>query len=158
APSGTVSFTFNGSPAGSGASETGIYATSAASSSLGAGSYTYDASYAGDSNYNDIAASAVTDEPLTVDKGTLTLTTQIHNASHVNVGGAPHVPLGSGVHDPTSFPARRASDLAPSGTVSFTFNGSPAGSGASETGIYATSAASSSLGAGNYTYDASYAG
>src|SRR5262245_65869869 len=62
APTGAVSFTLNGAAVGNVAPEAPFYATSASSAALAAGNYTYDASYAGDSNYNAIPASGVADE------------------------------------------------------------------------------------------------
>ena len=66
------------------------------SAPLAAGSYTYNASVAGNDNY--LGATSA-DEPLTVDKAQLGIVTQIHDAGHDDVGGDAHVPLGSVVHD-----------------------------------------------------------
>src|SRR5262245_63866865 len=71
-PTGAVSFSLNGAAVGNVAPEAPFYATSASSAALAAGNYTYDASYAGGSNDNDIPASRVADEDFVVDKGTWT--------------------------------------------------------------------------------------
>ena len=49
---------------------------------LGAGSYSFRARFAGDANYNAVPGADVACEPLTVDKGTLSIVTKIHDASH----------------------------------------------------------------------------
>ena len=67
-----VSYQFNSVAAGSGLQSN----TSAA---LGAGSYGYAVTFAGDSNYNAITTAV--NEPLQIDKGTLTLSTTIYNAT-----------------------------------------------------------------------------
>jgi uncharacterized repeat protein (TIGR01451 family) len=121
---------------------------------LAAGSYTYQASIAADPNYNTATSPT---EPLTVDKGTLTLATTIHDASHNVVGGATHVPLGSVVHDNAKISGAVAG-FAPTGAISFTLNGnSVANKASAEAGFDATSVDSAPLAAGSYTYQASIA-
>ncbi|MGZ4390873.1 MAG: hypothetical protein ACXVRK_01945 [Gaiellaceae bacterium] len=125
---------------------------------LGAGSYAFRAQYFADSsdaNYSDSVPSVC--EPFTVDKGTLTLATTIHDASHNVVGGATHVPLGSVVHDNAKI-SGAVSGFAPTGAISFTLNGnSVANKASAEAGFDATSVDSASLAAGSYTYQASIA-
>ena len=77
----------------------GTVAHTSATAALGAGTYSYIATYSGDSNY----ASAIgTVEPLTINKGTITLNTTIYNAANNSVvTGA--LPLGSSVYDTVSF-------------------------------------------------------
>src|SRR5439155_1359548 len=124
-PTGTLSFRFfttidctgtNTSPAVS--AEAAFYGRSADSAALAAGVYSYDASIAADANYT--AAGPATCEPLTVDKATPTITTQIHNAAHGNVGGATHVALGSVVHD-TATIGNTIVGVPPTGALSFRF-------------------------------------
>ena len=64
-PSGAISFTLNAAPVANPA-EAGFSASTIDSAPLAAGSYTYNASVAGDNNY---IGDNSPDEPLTVDKG-----------------------------------------------------------------------------------------
>src|SRR5207302_933674 len=133
-----VSYTFNAAAAGTGD-------TSSIEGPLAAGGYAFQASFAGDSNYNPATSST---EPLTVDKGTITLVTTIDNET----GDTPvtgHVPLGTSVHDHGTFvgaPTRRTSDLT---QVSYTFNAAAAGTGD-------TSSTEGPLAAGGYAFQASF--
>ena len=63
---------------------------------LAAGSYSFQARFAGDANYNPVKGSDVACEPLTVDKGTLSILTKIHDSSHAVVT---FVPVNGIVHD-----------------------------------------------------------
>src|SRR5260370_28794959 len=67
---GNVTYTFNAAAAGSGA-------TSSTEGPLGAGSDSFQAIFATDSNY--VAATSAV-EPLTINKGTVTLSTNIRKA------------------------------------------------------------------------------
>src|SRR5262249_37482687 len=103
-------------------------ARSVDSAPLSAGSYTYDASVAGNDNY--LGAGAV-DEPLTVDKAQLSIVTHIHNAAHNPVGDSVSVPLGSVVHDTASVTGIvQGFPITPD--VSFTLNGNAVANGAAE--------------------------
>ena len=113
---GTVSYTFNGSAAGSGAQST-------TEGPLQAGGYAFQASSGGDSNY---IINSSGPESLTINQGTLTLLTTIHDAT---TGGTPTGVLGESVYD--TYTLSGAQPFAFTGTVSYTFNGSAAGSGAS---------------------------
>src|SRR5262249_58518984 len=92
-----ISFTLNNSPVSLNPNgETGVDARTADSAPLHAGSYTYKAAVASSDDY---IGGLSADEPLTVDKAQLSISTQIHDANHGPVGGNTHVPLGSVVHD-----------------------------------------------------------
>jgi len=165
-PTGSVDFKFFSGPCGEDGDQIGATSTvalvngvadpSAASASLAAGSYHYTAHYNSDNTAKWTSGDAPC-EPLTVDKAQLRIVTQIHDASHGDVGGATHVPLGTVVHDTATVSG--AVDGFPIGAVSFTLNGSgvasdPAADGAAT----ARSVDSAPLAAGSYTYNASVAG
>ncbi len=81
-----MNYTFNGNAAGSGAQST-------TEGPLQAGSYTFAANSTGDGNY---IVNASDPEPLTINKGTLTLNTAILDAA---TGNAPTGALGESVYD-----------------------------------------------------------
>src|SRR5262249_60880937 len=98
-PTGAITYTFNGAAAGSGG-------TSSTEGPLGAGSDTFQASIAADANY---VASTSSPEPFTIDQGTLTVTTTLHNAT----GGATiplnsHQALGTSAYDTASITDRKS--------------------------------------------------
>jgi hypothetical protein len=146
-----VSFTLNGNAvANLAAGEAGFTARSVDSAPLGAGSYTYAASVAGDNNYEGGVSG---DEPLTVDQARLSIITTIHNAAHQAVT---FVPVGSIVHDTASVTGFIAGFPLPS--VSFTLNGNAvANLPAGEVGFTARSVDSAPLVSGSYTYAATVA-
>src|SRR5262245_61891913 len=157
-PTGLVSFLLNGAPVANGATDPGFYATSVNSAPLAAGNYTYDASYAGDANYNPISFEGAPDEHFVVDKGTLTLTTTVHDANHNVVPDGGHVALGSVMHDNATLIGANP-NFAPTGAVTFAFSGGPLGPNApTEPPFYATSANTAPLAAGNYSFSAAFAG
>src|SRR5262249_34889171 len=101
-PTGALTFTFSGGALGANAAtEAGFYATSANTAALAAqvGAYSFSAAYAGDSNYNALSLHAPIPISFFVDKGTLTLTTTVHDASHTVVVDGASVPSGSVMHD-----------------------------------------------------------
>src|SRR4029077_21280389 len=105
-------------------------------------------------------ASSVDDEHFVEDKGTLTLTTTMHTASHNVVANGGHDPVGSVMHDNASLSGANA-NFVPTGAVTFTFSGGALGPNApTEPGFYATSANTAPLAAqvGAYSFDAAYAG
>jgi hypothetical protein len=133
---------------------------SADSAPLGAGHYAYQASVAGNDNY--IGASSDC-EPYTVNKGTLTLTTDIHDVNH-NVITA--IDAGGTVHDQANVSGINA-NFAPANSVAFTFyrngnctTGTPesAGSQAIVNGIAHPSDSEGPLNAGSYAFQAAYDG
>src|SRR5262249_2089610 len=124
---------------------------------LAAGSYSFKATYNGDTNYNSSIGDC---EPLTVNKANLTLATTVHKAPHVVVADGGHVALGTVLHDNATL-TRPVGSFAPTGAITFTFSGGAVGANATtEAGFYATSAATAALGASPtaYSFTAAYAG
>src|SRR5262249_34171089 len=147
---GALTFTFSGGALGANAAtEAGFYATSANTAALAAqvAAYSFSAAYAGDSNYNAIPSGTHNPDTFFVDKGTLTLTTTVHDASDSVVGAGAHVPLGAAMPDNASLRALPAA-LPISGALTFTFSGGALGANAAtEAGFYATSANTAALAA-----------
>ena len=116
---------------------------------LGAGSYFFLATYTPDlASQGTYTGGDSQCEPLTVNKAQLTIVTQIHNASHGNVGGATHVPLGSVVHD-TATVTGAVAGFNPSGAITFTLDGNLVSQiNPAEAGFTATTVDSAPLGAG----------
>ena len=138
---GTVNYTFqtgSGTPAAAGSG-----AQSTTEGPLQAGVYTFQASSTGDSNY---IINGSGPESLTINQGTLTLLTTIHDAT---TGGTPTGVLGEKVYD--TYTLSGTQPFAFTGTVNYTFNGSAAGSGAQST-------TEGPLGAGGYAFQASSSG
>ena len=115
-PSGAITFTLDGNlvtqinPA-----ELGFTATTVDSAPLGAGDYLYRASVAGDDNYIGDRSGP---EPLTVDKGTLSIVTKIHDTSHAVVT---FVPVNGIVHDTAHITGANNNFPVDTSKVSFTF-------------------------------------
>ncbi len=109
----------------------GIQTTNTAS--LPAGSYSFEAQYLGDGNYQESPMSAP--EPLQIDKGTLTLSTTIYNATTnaalplTGTGGAADAALGTSVYDTTTFSGVTTGFTPTASDVSYQFNSVAAGSG-----------------------------
>jgi hypothetical protein len=118
----TIDCTGDGSLAGNTGpdnSPTNLDRRSGDTQALGAGSYSFQARFAGDANYNPVKGSDVACEPLTVDKGTLTIVTNIHNSAH-NV--VTFVPVGGVVHDTAGVTAGQVTGFNPDLTkVGFVF-------------------------------------
>ena len=141
--------------------ESTFVARSADSAALAAGEYSYSASFAGDDNYNPAGPAAC--EPLTVNKGDLTIRTDIHNSAHAIVLS---VPVGSIVHDTATLGGAVAGFDPDLSQVSFTWYtngscegaGSPVANAAPESTYVARSVNSAPLAAGHYAYSASFAG
>jgi RHS repeat-associated protein/uncharacterized repeat protein (TIGR01451 family) len=144
-----LSFTFNGAAAGSGS------ATSSTEGPMGAGGYTFDSSFAGDSNYNP-ASSA--DEPFTIAKGTITVTTTIDNdANDQPITGS--VPQGTSVHDHATFSGATAGFTPTLANISYTFHNTiDASDSGSAAGSGGTSTVEGPLSAGNYSFTAHFSG
>ena len=134
---------------------------SAASAALGAGSYSYKASVAGDANYLGDDSDC---ENFTVNKAQLTATTKVHDASHTDITNG-SVALGSIVHDTAKLSGIVAGKTPAAITFAFysqaDCGGSPAAvanTGADQGDATADrSAASAALDAGSYSYKASVA-
>ncbi len=134
---------------------------SSATSALAAGSYSYKADYSGDANYNGSTGAC---EPFSVSKANLELATEIHNSAGDTVVTGP-VDLGTTVHDQGMLTGMVAG-FDPSANVAFTFypnnvcepQGSSAGSAAVVAGVAHPSNDEGPLGAGGYSFSASYPG
>lgn len=134
-------------------------AKSANSAALGAGSYAYRASVAGNDNYLGDDSDC---EPFTVNQGTPTVVTEVHNSSE---GVITTETLDAIVHDKATITG--IGGFTPSGNVDFTFftngNCSPTGAGAGAVALDGSGAAYPSttqtlFGAGSYSFKAHYAG
>jgi hypothetical protein len=162
-PTGTVTFTYfangtcagTGTGAGTGTLASGV-ATSGSEGPLVAGSYSFQATYSGDSNYLTSTGAC---EPFVVNKASsATVTTVQQGGSAVTA-----VALGTSVTDQAVVAGTGAGT--PTGTVTFTFfangtcagTGSAAGTGTLASGV-ATSSAEGSLLAGSYSFVATYSG
>src|SRR5262249_38763664 len=142
-----VSFTFNAAAVANAAAEGTFTATSVPSGALGAGSYTYVGTVGSNANY--IGATSA-DEPLTVDKAQLAITTTIHDAGHnVEIGRASGRERTEVPENATATDGIAGFALPP---VSFAFNAGAVANAAAEGTSTATSVPSGALGAGSYTY------
>jgi hypothetical protein len=162
-PSGNVTFYFydNNTCSGDPAATSGLFpltdgavdATTFTQGPLAAGYYAFRAHYWGDNYYFEADSEC---EPLTVEKAQLTISTNIHDASHAVVTS---VPLGSIVHDTASVLGGVSGFDLPAVSFEFFTNDTCNGTGTAvandgmEDGLY-KSAASSALAAGNYSYHA----
>ena len=108
---------------------------------LGAGSYAFIVTFAGDSNYNAITTPVV--EPLTINKGTLTLNTTIYNAA--TGGDRQPARWARQVYDTATLERGYGGLHAHDRRVSYSFNSAAAGSGAQ-------SSTEGPLGAGSYSF------
>jgi len=154
-PTGDVTFTWytnntcegTGTAIGTVGLVNGVAHPSASQGPLHAGYYAFKAHYNGDSNY---AASTSACEPLEVDKGTVTLATTIYNAANDTVIPLnSHVALGTSAYDKATVTGETVFfNIA---DVTYKFNGAAAGSGAK-------SDTKGPLGAGNYAFQAFFAG
>lgn len=151
-PIPAISFTFNGGAIANGTTESGFDATSVATSALGAGNYKFNATVAGDNNYLGATSS---DEPFTVDKAQLAITTEVHDASHNDITGG-SIKLGSTAHDNATVTGGVSGFPIPA--ITFNFNGTPIANGTTESGFDATTISTDALGAGSYTFNATVAG
>src|SRR6185436_4348822 len=133
-----------------------------ASAALGAGSYSYKGSVAGNTNYLGDDSDC---EPFSVGKAQLTVDTKVHNADHVDKTNG-NVPIGSIVNDTAKLTGVVAGKTAPPVTFTFYANGTCDGTGTSVANTGADegdatavrSAASAALGAGSYSYKGAVAG
>src|SRR5690242_5982774 len=134
---------------------------SAASAALDAGSYSYKASVAGDSNYLGDDSDC---ENFTVNKAQLTATTKVHDASHTDITNS-SVALGSVVHDTAKLSGLVTGKTPAAITFAFYSQADCAGSPTAVANVGADegdntadrSAASAALDAGAYSYKASVA-
>jgi len=160
-PTGSVTFSFytasdqcTGTSVGAGTvalDASGVAHPSTSQGPLAAGSYSFQATYSGDANYNGSTSAC---EPLTVTKAQLTITTIVHDGAHNDITGT-SVPFGTNAHDNANVSGGVAGFPIPA--ISFTFNSSPIANGSTEAGFDATSVSTGPLGAGNYVFKASVA-
>src|SRR5205823_6014520 len=140
---------------------------SAETAGLGAGNYSYQATYSGDGNYSGSTGAC---EPFTVNPATTTTATVVKdNASPANVvdSGSHKAALGTKVHD-TATVTSGNNAFTIGGTVSYQLytglacaTGNESGSASVKTlasGNVPDSAETAGLGAGNYSYQATYSG
>ena len=139
----------------------GVAHPSTAFGPLAAGSYSFRATYNGDSNY---AVSTGACEPLTVTQAGTSTATTIHNVTNHNVG-VTSVPLGSTVDDSATVTGTAFG--APTGDVTFTWftaasncTGNSVGAGTVPlvAGVAHPSTAFGPLAAGSYSFRATYNG
>jgi hypothetical protein len=123
------------------------------SGALGAGSYAYIAVYNGDSNYKSVVGSV---EPLTISKGTITVTTTLHNAANgsvININST--VPGGTSIYDTVSFSGATAGFTPDVAKVTYTFSSNGVSAAA---GSGAQSTIQGPLGGGHFVFQAGFAG
>jgi hypothetical protein len=134
------------------------------------GAYSFSAAYAGDSNYNAIAAGTHNPETFFVDKATLAIATTIHNdTGDAMIANGSAIALNSGVHDSATV-SNIVGGIVPANSVVFTFfRGSQCGAGSEAAGTVALgaitagsatahpSSSKTSLTAGQYSFQASIA-
>jgi uncharacterized repeat protein (TIGR01451 family) len=158
-----VGGTTKGSIALDGASP-GVAHPSTSTGALTPGTYAFKAKWAGDSNYTGGTSSC---ENFTVNQGTSTVATTLHNANHDVVTVGSSVSLGTIMHDLAT--VNVSGSTAPAGNVNFTFfaNNSCTGDGVAmgtvaldgaNPGVAHPSMATSALGAGSYAFQASWLG
>ena len=132
---------------------------------LGAGSYSYKASYSGNANYDSATGDC---EPFKVAKATPTITTVVKDSSGDPVDNANPAPLGEPVHDTATLSGQvGANSFNGTATVTYAFytnnDCTPPASGTPEQVTVAANgtvpdSSPQTLGAGSYSYKASYKG
>ena len=134
---------------------------SSASSPLMTGSYSYLATYSGDSN--NLPATA-TCEVITVSQGTSAVATTLHNAANNAAlpGGTPSVPLGTSIYDTNVITPSPTTGFTLGGTVTYDFfhngtcNSTPATTQTVAPNTQST--ATGPLAAGSYSFQATWTG
>jgi hypothetical protein len=171
-PTGTVTYSWftNASCAGTPSSTQDVTLTggtvppSAATAALGAGSYSFQATYSGDDNeYNPSGPSPC--EPFAVGKGSMTVSTVVDDAG-TNAAWSGTEAAGAAAYD-TATLAGAVSGFTPTGTVTYAYftNGTCTGTPSStqqvtlaSAGVVPNSATTAALAAGSYAFDATYSG
>jgi len=167
---GTVSYTFytNGDCSGAGSSagtvtltSTGAVPNSNTEGPLAAGSYSFNATYSGDSNYNGSTSPC---EPFSVAKGSSSIATIV--LASTNVAGSRTAATGTSAYDTATVTTSDA--IVATGTVTYTFftNGVCSGTGSSAGTVTLTVAGAvpdsnregPPLAAGSYSFNATYSG
>lgn len=167
APTGNVTFTFytnsacegNGTAAGTVAlngANPGVAHPSNSTTTLTPGNYAFRASWPGDTNYQGSTSDC---ENFTVNKAHLSITTAVHDTSHVDKTNG-SVPLGSVMHDTATvtggvngFPLPAVSFTLTGSYTDSCANGAAVANDGTENGAV-KSANSTALGAGSYAYRA----
>ena len=128
---------------------------------LPAGTYSFLATYSGDTHYQPSPTPTADDcEPFTVDKASTTISTQVHDPSHNNITNGSIV-VGTFIHD-TATVGGAVTGVTLTGTVTYRFFGNGACTGtalSSQTvSVGAASTAQQITTAGAYAYSAKYNG
>jgi uncharacterized repeat protein (TIGR03803 family) len=144
-PTGSIGFTFNGSSLGAiSLNGSGVASTTVSTSGLAPGGYSAVATYAGDSTHDSSVSSTVT---VTVSKA----------GSSTALSASPN-PVTPGQSVSLKATVTGASGI-PTGSVSFTFNGTALGSvSLNGSGVATTTASTTGLAPGKYSAVATYAG
>ena len=176
-PTGNVSFTFYTSPdcttgdsgAGTVALDNGVAHPSNDEGPLAAGGYSFKAHYGGDSNFKESTSEC---EPLTISKGTPTLTTDVKDNSTppLSIDNTHPASAPATVHDTATLGGQVDSfgfdGTAPAGVVTYRFYNNNTCSGTPADNENVTVAADGTvpdatprtLGVGSYSYKAHYSG
>ncbi|MGP8161130.1 MAG: hypothetical protein ACLQGJ_07900, partial [Candidatus Dormibacteria bacterium] len=166
---GTVTYSFfdNGTCAGTASSKDtvtlsgGLVPNSSTEGPLGVSSYSFEASYSGDSNY---AAATGSCEPLSVGKAVAVVTTWVKDASDGATWTGSEATGASAYDTATVGPEQDSAVITGSVTYSFFLNGSCTGTASSTDkvtlsgGTVPKSSTEGPLGAGSYSFLASYSG
>ena len=163
-PTGTVTYNFFGNNACSGtpATETlaisgGTAPNSSTTSSLAAGSYSYMATYSGDSNYSGSNGSC---ETFSVGMASATVNTEVDDPA-LSAAWSGHEVIGSSAYDTATVTG--VGGFTPTGTISYTFwtNGTCSGIGSDAGSVLSLGSRSSTEGnldGGSYSFVATYSG
>ena len=163
APTGTVSYTLfstsDCSDAGTSAgSDLAVGTNSTTEGPLGAGSYGFEATYSGDSNYAGFTGAC---EPFTVGQAAGGITTIVDDAAtHTTWGGSEAT--GASAYDTSSVTGEEGG-IVPTGTVSYSYftNGSCTSSSTgagTDLALGTHSSTEGPLGQGSYGFEATYSG
>jgi hypothetical protein len=168
-PTGTVTYTFftngtcNGTGTGAGTvtlTATGTVPNSSNEGPLAAGSYSFQATYSGDSNYSGSTGPC---EPFSVGQGNATSSTVVFDAT-TNKPWAGTEATGASAYDTATVTG--TAGFTPTGTVTYTFftNGTCSGTGSSagmvtlSGGTVPNSSTEGPLATGAYSFQATYSG
>jgi hypothetical protein len=167
APTGTVTYTFftNGTCSGTGSAQTvdltpSSIPDSAPTGALGGGSYSYKASYSGDSTYGGSTSGC---DAFSVGVAPTTMSSQVFDASTNEPWKGTELP-GAQAYDTSSI-GGTVSGFTPTGSVTYDFYASAnctgpvtSSTGTLSSGVPGNSSTTASLGGGAYSYEAQYNG
>jgi uncharacterized repeat protein (TIGR01451 family) len=167
-PTGTIAYTFfsngsctgTGTAAGGGDLAQGLAPSSSNEGPLPTGSYGFEATYSGDSNFVDSRGSC---ERVTVAQGSSSVATQVDTAGSTTAITNP-VAIGTSVRDTAT--VSHSDGFIPTGTIDYTFfsngactgTGTAAGGGNLTQGLAPSSSNEGPLAAGSYAFEATYSG